>query len=156
MLTYLETTSLAIWVGESYYAYPGLLACHVVGLAIVVGIYSMRDLTLLGLVPGLNTEVFKELNKLAIVGFLINAISGLLLFSSQASYLATSVPFLSKITCIVIGMSLATVLNRQIRAAITTDGSLFLADKQTQLLAGVSLATWACAIVAGRLIAYIF
>ena len=156
MLSYLESTTVAIWVGESLYAYPGLLACHAVGLAIVVGIYGMRDLKLLGLFPDLNGKVFIDLNLLAICGFSLNAISGLLLFSSQASFLATSIPFLSKLSCVAIGMAVGFVLQRRMHTAVTVEGSIEGTAKSTQLLAAVSLAVWSGAIVAGRLIAYVF
>ncbi|MDA0688750.1 MAG: hypothetical protein O2948_08910 [Proteobacteria bacterium] len=156
MLVTLESTALARWVGESFYAYPGLLACHIIGLAIVVGIFSMRDLKLLGFFPDLDIRVFSSLNRLALAGFTINAISGLLLFSSQASYLATSVPFLTKIACITAGMSLAYQLRPAVLLAATVSGGQQLASPGLTMKAGLSLAIWIGAIIAGRLIAYIF
>ncbi|NBT29647.1 MAG: hypothetical protein EBT18_09225, partial [Gammaproteobacteria bacterium] len=80
MLTALETTSLAIWVGESLWAYPALLACHIVGLAIVVGLLSMRDLKLLGFFEGVDFRIFSDLIPLVIAAFCLNALSGFLLF----------------------------------------------------------------------------
>ena len=38
MFEWLENTSVALWVGESLWAYPFMLSLHVIGLAIVVGI----------------------------------------------------------------------------------------------------------------------
>ena len=35
MFEWLENTSVAIWVGESLWAYPFMLSLHVIGLAIV-------------------------------------------------------------------------------------------------------------------------
>lgn len=154
MLVTLESTNLARWVGESFYAYPALLACHIVGLAIVVGIFSMRDLKLLGLFPDLDIRVFSQLNKLAMTGFSINVISGLLLFSSQASYLATSVPFLTKIICIAAAMSVAVQLRPTVLATVSGDAQY--STSKFKILAALSLAIWTGAIIAGRLIAYIF
>ena len=53
MFEWLETTAPAIWVGESLWGYPIMLGCHVVGLAIVVGLFMMRDLRLLGFFQGI-------------------------------------------------------------------------------------------------------
>ena len=156
MLVTLESTAIARWVGESLYAYPSLLACHIVGLAVVVGLFSMRDLKLLGLFPDLDVRVFATLNRLALSGFAINAISGLLLFSSQASYLATSIPFLTKIACITAGMTVAYLLRPSELIAATTNGSQYLKNTRYTVLAALSLAIWTGAIIAGRLIAYIF
>ena len=69
MFAWLENTPVALWVGLSLWAYPLLLAVHIVGLAVVVGIFSMRDLRLLGCFPGLAPAAFLPLSRLAWVGF---------------------------------------------------------------------------------------
>ena len=91
MFIWLENTPIALWVSLSLYAYPLLLSLHIVGLATVVGIFSMRDLRLLGLFPELQATSFVPLGKLAAAGFTLNAISGFLLFTSQASIFITCV-----------------------------------------------------------------
>ena len=146
---------LACGCGDMFVCFCGLV-CHIVGLAIVVGIFSMRDLKLLGFFPALDGAVFETLLKLALAGFCVNAISGLLLFSSQASYLATSVPFLLKLGCITAGMVSAFVLQSRLRSALISGQSEIHVDRATQVLAAVSLSVWVGAIIAGRLIAYIF
>jgi len=156
LLTALETTSLAIWVGESLWAYPALLACHIVGLAIVVGLLSIRDLKLLGFFQEVDIQIFSDLIPLVIAAFCLNAVSGFLLFSSQASYIAGSVPFLAKLICIAVGLSCAFGLQKR-RLKLSTDGAEALTpDFLTRTLACVSLSAWAGAIIAGRLIAYLF
>ena len=45
---WIEGTQVALWVGESLWAYPFMLSLHVIGLAIVVGVIVMLDLRLLG------------------------------------------------------------------------------------------------------------
>jgi uncharacterized membrane protein SirB2 len=147
MFIWLENTSLALWVGTSLWAYPFLLSIHIVGLAVVVGIFSMRDLRLLGLFSALSIDTFSHLSKLAVAGFILNAVSGFLLFTSQASTFVTSVPFLSKLSCIAVGMILAFYIQSRLKTEI---------QQQTKVLAFVSLICWMAAIVAGRLIAYIF
>ena len=107
MFLELENTAIALWVGTSLWAYPFLLSIHIVGLAIVVGIFSMRDLRLLGVFSSLSISTFSYLKNLAIAGFVLNAFSGVLLFTSQASVFVTSVPFLTKISAILVGMVLA-------------------------------------------------
>ena len=110
MLVWIENTSLALWVGTSLWAYPVLLSALITGLAVIVGIIAMRDFHLLGFINGVTEENFLELRNLAYCGFLINGISGLMLFSSQASYLSTNLPFLVKLFFIGSGMFLACLL----------------------------------------------
>ena len=152
MFEWLENTSVAIWVGESLWAYPFMLSLHVVGLAIVVGILSMIDFKLLGGFKGIRVGSFLPLMKFAWIGFLINAVSGVFLFTSQASYFATSTTFLTKLACIFVGAILTKVMQGKLveaEAAGTAD------DVAMKGLAIFSLLLWLVAIVAGRLTAYI-
>lgn len=156
MFATLETTDLATWVAVSLWGYPMMLSLHVVGLAIVVGIFSMRDLTLLGLFPGIRPSAFLGISKLAWLGFIVNAVSGFALFASQATVFVTSVPFLVKIVCILAGMILAGVIQSRLRRETSVADSEAAISKSTKVIASISLMLWAAAIIAGRLIAYIF
>ena len=156
MLTALETSSVAIWVGESLWAYPALLACHIVGLAVVVGLLSMRDLKLLGFFQELDSQVFSDLIPVVIAAFCLNALSGFLLFSSQASYLAGSAPFLAKLVCVAAGLTCAFGLQGRGLRSIAIRAGAVSPDLFTRTLACLSLSAWVGAIIAGRLIAYLF
>ena len=148
MLVWIENTSLALWVGTSLWAYPVLLSAHIMGLAVIVGIIAMRDFHLLGFINGVTEANFLELKKLAYCGFLINGISGIMLFASQASYLSTNLPFLVKLFFIGSGMLLASKIYKKIEKNT--------GRTSTKILAILSLFSWFGAITAGRLIAYIF
>ena len=148
MLVWIENTSLALWVGTSLWAYPFLLSAHITGLAIIVGILAMRDFHLLGFINGVTDANFLELRKLAYFGFVINGVSGLMLFSSQASYLSTNLPFLTKLFFIGSGIFLASQIYKKIEKK--------QGRTSTKILAILSLLSWFGAIIAGRLIAYIF
>ena len=148
MLVWIENTSLALWVGTSLWAYPVLLSAHITGLAVIVGIIAMRDFHLLGFINGVTEANFLELRNLAYCGFLINGISGLMLFSSQASYLSTNLHFLVKLFFIGSGMFLASQIYKNIEKKSVRNSTKFLAI--------LSLFSWFGAITAGRLIAYIF
>ena len=148
MLVWIENTSLALWVGTSLWAYPVLLSAHITGLAVIVGIIAMRDFHLLGFINGVTEANFLELKILAYCGFLINGISGIMLFSSQASYLSTNLPFLLKLFFIGSGILLASKIYKKIEKNT--------GRTSTKILAILSLFSWFGAITAGRLIAYIF
>ena len=126
MLVWIENTSLALWVSTSLWAYPFLLSIHITGLAIIVGIFAIRDFHLVGVVSGLSVSNFLELKRLAYCGFMINSLSGIMLFSSQASYLATNLPFLLKIFFIGSGMILASQIHKTIEGFHFTLTFLFL------------------------------
>ncbi len=154
MFVWLETTPIAQWVALSLWAYPALLSFHIIGLAIVVGIFSMRDLSLLGITKGIKPSVFISLGKLAWIGFMINALSGTLLFTSQATIFVTSIPFLAKISFISVSMLLAIIIQARLSNLLVEDSYTNSVDRATKFLAAASVSLWISAIVAGRLIAY--
>lgn len=152
----LETTRIALWVGESIWGYPIMLSLHVIGLATVVGIFAMRDLRVLGRFSGVSFVEFSSLARIGWTGLLVNAISGVVLFSSQASVFVESVPFLLKISSILLAAVCAALLQSRFRLeAMAWDGGGILPSASTQVIAACSLFFWLSAIVAGRLIAYL-
>jgi hypothetical protein len=156
MLEWLEYSSISIWVGESIWGYPIMLGLHVIGLATVVGIFTMLNFRILGLFESLEISSFIEFFKLAWIGLLINAASGFALFSSQATFYVTNIPFLVKISSILMGSIIGVKIHCRLRksAKIWDQGKNKL-KIQDKILAGFSLFVWLGAIFGGRLIAYI-
>ncbi|HJL93136.1 MAG TPA: hypothetical protein QGF04_05060, partial [Woeseiaceae bacterium] len=72
MFEWLEYSSLSIWVGESLWGYPIMLSLHAIGLAIVVGIFTMFNFRVLGLFESIEYSAFVDFFKLAWWGLLIN------------------------------------------------------------------------------------
>ena len=156
MFEWLESTSLATWVGESLWGYPFTLAVHVIGLAIVAGVFIMLDLRMLRVIRGVSFAAFDTLIRLAWVGFVFNALSGSAMFTSQATTFIHSIPFLIKISAVMTGVALGVVIQRRLRLR-AADWDVADANIETSatILASLSLACWLIAIFAGRLIAYL-
>ncbi|MDX1405234.1 MAG: hypothetical protein R3192_11885 [Woeseiaceae bacterium] len=153
---WLESTALAIWVGESLWGYPIMLGTHAVGLAIVVGIFVMLDLRMLGVIRGISFHAFLSLFRLAWIGFLFNAISGSALFTSQASTFVESTPFLIKISAVLAGVILGVIIQQRVRLRVADwDSDDANIESSATFLAIASLICWIGAIIAGRLIAYL-
>jgi len=115
MFEALENSTAAIWVGESLWGYPLLLSTHVIGLAVVAGIFLMLDLRILGFNKGVSCKSFLSMFRLAWFGLAINAISGIALFSSQATTFISNTPFLLKIGSITCGVICAVLIRNQLR-----------------------------------------
>jgi len=155
MFEWLEGTPVAIWVGESLWGYPIVLGLHVIGLAIVVGIFVMRDLRLLGLFDGISYESLDSLRNLAWSGFVINAISGCCLFTSQATTFASSTPFLLKISMIFLAAICEAVIQHKSHDGAGAWDDAGAVAGSVRALAMLSITLWTGAIISGRLIAYL-
>jgi hypothetical protein len=92
---------------------------------------------------------------MAWMGFIINAVSGILLFTSQAVTFISSTPFLLKLACIIAGMVMAGVIQSKLRGELADSGEEAVMKGSIKTLAAASLLLWVTAIIAGRLIAYL-
>ncbi len=156
MFERLESTSLGTWVGESLWGYPIMLGMHAIGLAIVVGIFVMLDLRMLRVIRGVSFNAFLSLYRLAWIGFIINALSGTALFTSQATTFIESAPFLIKISAVFSGVILGVFIQRRLKSRVSEwDNADANIEPSATALASVSLVCWIGAIFAGRLIAYL-
>jgi hypothetical protein len=154
MAAWLEGTPLALWVSESDLVYPMLLSVHIIGLATFAGLLTVIDLRLLG---GLATMPFTGMRgpiRLAWFGLLINAISGVALFASQATVFVANTPFLIKLAMIALAAFSAAIIHKRLNRDAASWDTAGRAGHATRAVATVSLAAIAAAIVAGRLIAY--
>ena len=151
----LEASRVAEWVAASIWGYPITLTAHSVGLSIVVGILFVLNLRLLGLLKGIPLDALRSLLKVALAGFLLNVVSGLALFSSQATYFITHPAFLVKISAIILASLDAVLIQRLLRKHGADWGAGTAVPSGTRLLALASLLLWLGAITAGRLIAYV-
>lgn len=155
LFEWLELTLLADWVGGSLWGYPITLTAHGIGLAVVVGIIFMLCFRLLGRFDGLPYGTVLAYMKLAWAGFLLNFISGFMLFSAQATVFIVSLPFIIKIVSILIAAIVAALLQEKVRLGAADWDAGAAVPGNVKRLCVLSLLLWSIAIVAGRLIAYV-
>jgi hypothetical protein len=155
MLEALENSALAAWVRESpsIFSYTLVLSLHAIGLAIVLGTSTLIALRLLGVAPAIPIESLRRLQGFIWFGFVINLLSGLLLFIAEATKMAPMPAFLIKMSFVVIGMSLGQVIRKKVledKAALATN----VLPASARSLAVVSLICWAVTLISGRLTGY--
>lgn len=152
---WLEDSQLAEIVGVSLWGYPIMIAAHSFGLAIVVGIVFMIDFRILGIIRGVSFVGLHKMMKVAWVGFVINFVSGVALFSSQAGYFVENRTFLIKIGAIFIAMISAAFMQKMQADSSERWDTGGAVSVQVKLLAVLSIVLWSIAIIAGRFIAYL-
>lgn len=153
MLDWLENTAVAVMVQESLWGYPIVLSSHAVGMAILVGIVLMINFRVLGLAPKVPVSALKTMYKVALIGLVINVVSGSMLFVANADAFFESTPFMLKIILLIVGTTLLVMLSRRIFVA-NDAAQDYAPTRQARLLALISSIAWVGVIVMGRLIAY--
>lgn len=151
-LTWLQESDLAMLIAEDPYAYPALLCLHAVGMATVVGLIWVMSSRVLGYPKGLSTRTFEQMSRIALWGFTLNALSGLLIFVTEATRVIDNTEFLIKMGAIALGGVTAWYMLRSARALDPDASTDFpTAAKVVAVLASLF---WLIAIIYGRQIAY--
>lgn len=154
-LAWLQETPFAHWVASdpSLLAYPTVLTLHTVGMAVVVGTCVVMDLRLLGVGADVPLTALRAAPRLVWTGFLINAATGIALFTTDAEHKATQTVFFVKLSLIFVALAvyarLRTLVFREPAGVSTPYGG------EVKALAVLSLVLWTGATVAGRLMAYL-
>jgi hypothetical protein len=152
LLAQMEASGLATWVRESpsIWAYPTILTLHSIGLGIVVGASVVIDLRLMGRARSLAMADLAALFPVIWWAFAVNALTGVLLFISDATRKGAQPIFFVKLACI--ALALWVTLRTRSMLVGTETASRVASPKA---LAVVSIVLWLAAIAAGRLMAYL-
>ena len=146
---------MGTWVAESIWGYPIVLACHAVGMAVVAGTVVMLNLRVLGFACNVPIAFFDKLSVITWAGLVLNVLTGLALFSGDPVKFYYHPVFRIKISLVALGVVSIWLVLREIRGTAGRPGGTLVAPIRTKMMAGFSLMFWFCAIIAGRLIAYI-
>lgn len=154
-LEWLETTALADAVRTIPWLYPALESAHYIGIACLVGGIMLIDLRLLGVAKKLRIDLMVTLLPWVWAGFLINAVTGGIIFVYGATSFGTSAPFLLKMALIVfagINAFVFEMMARRGRSSWVQSGAAPIAVKA---VATLSLILWVSVVTTGRWMAYV-
>jgi hypothetical protein len=136
-----------MWVSTSMWGYPIFLTLHTIGMGTLVGIALVLNLRFCGFCPDIPAKNIYVYWKIALIGFVINLISGTALFFGSATTLWESRPFRLKIILIASALVLT---NYIVKSAMKVH-----IKRQHQIMAFAAILIWVSALISGRLIAYI-
>ncbi len=152
----LYDTPMAVAIRESGTLFPWIESTHVLAITLVVGSIAVVDLRLLGIASRGRaiSRLSDEILPLTWVCFVVAAITGFLLFSSNAIKYSHNTFFLSKMCLLVVAG-----LNMLVFQFITTRGieawdESPRAPATVRLAGALSLALWIAVIVTGRWIGF--
>jgi hypothetical protein len=154
-LNWLETLSYSTWVRESpsLWAFPALLFVHTLGMSLVAGGSAVISMALLGFWPKTALKPLERLYPVMWFGFWINLFTGFSIFLKDASIYGRNYDLYVKLVFVILGVALIKIMRKQVFGDPTLDNGPV--SSRNKMLAWASLACWFCAIVAGRLIAYV-
>lgn len=154
-LNWLESLSYSIWVRESpsLWAFPALLFVHTLGMSLVAGGSAVISLALLGFWPKTALKPLERLYPVMWFGFWINLFTGVSIFLKDASIYGRNYDLYVKLVFVIFGVVLLKVMRKRVFGDPSLDNGPV--SSRNKMLAWASLTCWFCAIVSGRLIAYV-
>jgi hypothetical protein len=156
VLSWLESTPASVFVRESLWGFPILVAVHIMGLALSVGIVVWFDLRLLGVSMrrASVSSVYRQLMPWAFSGFVVMFVSGALLASAFATAASKNWYFRTKIAAILIAGVNALVYHRNVERRIAQWDNQEPTPLPARTAGIISIAAWTVVIMAGRMISY--
>lgn len=154
-LVWLENTGVANAIRTIPWLYPTFETGHYIGLSLLVGGIMLIDLRVLGFARALPLKSMIGLLPFVWVGFLINVLTGTLLFIYGATGFGTNGAFLLKMGFMVLAGLNALAFDVSVRRS---GGSWVVADHPPSLVKGfatLSLVFWICVVTTGRWMAYL-
>ena len=155
LIQWIENSAVAEYIRVSAYGYPAMITLHSLGLAIMVGLSVVLSLRILGFFEAIPYATLHKQLSIAWVGFIVNFISGGMLFAAQATTYMTDFEFLLKMTFVIVGAILVAVLQAQVKAGSAGWSRTTPPPPLTRTLAALAIGCWVFGMITGRLIAYL-
>ncbi|HEY9182456.1 MAG TPA: DUF6644 family protein [Gammaproteobacteria bacterium] len=154
-LAWLETTAIANAIRTVPWLYPAIETVHYIGLSFLVGGIMLIDLRVLGLARSLPLKSMIGLLPFVWAGFIINVVTGSLLFIYGATNFGPNTAFQIKMGFMLLAGLNALAFDLTVRRS---GGEWVASDRPPTLaksLATLSLVFWLCVVTTGRWMAYL-
>jgi hypothetical protein len=152
---WMAATSLSAWVNEHGWVWQTSEIVHFIGLALVVGIAGVFDLRLLGFAKPIPVGALNRLMPWAVVGLVLNVVTGLLFMFGAPSRYLTNPAFQWKVFFLILaGLNvLAFSLFYSRKALALGPGEDTPAG--AKVIAFTSLVSWFAVMYFGRMLPYL-
>ena len=152
LMEWLQATSWAVFIHQTKWAFTTTEVIHLIAIIAVLGSIAVVDLRLLGLASTRRpfSELAREILPYTWAAFVIAAITGSLLFISQATqYFVTPTFWVKMVIMLAAGINMAIFEFITVRGVKEWDVAANL-PLPARLAGGISLACWALVFVFGR------
>ena len=152
----METTGLAVHIRDSWLLFPLFESVHVIGLSLVFGTIAILDLRLLGIASTGRSvaRMISDTLKWTWAAFIVTAITGSLMFMTNASGYAANAFFRAKLVLLVLAGLNMLAFELTARRSLHEWDRARTAPPSGRAVAITSLVIWMGVIAAGRLIGF--
>jgi len=160
----MELMSIGRWMGQSwlgeaardlFWLFPAAETVHFFGLCLLMGAMLLIDLRMLGFARQLSIKKVQSFITLAVVGFTLNFLSGIVFLCAYPENYWPSTAFRFKLLAICLGGANALWFKCAEAPRIELMADDADTDTRTKFVAALSLLVWVTVIILGRLLPYV-
>lgn len=151
----LEQSGLGAAIRESAWAYPAANVGHILALMLLAGSVAVMDMRMLGAFAATPpAAIVLPARRMAMLGLGLMVVTGLTLFTAEASHVAMNRVFQIKAGLIALGILNAVLIAGPALASIADKPAHTPLPARARIAAVLSLLIWVSVAACGRLIAY--
>jgi len=156
VLNWLQGTPIAVAIRENEILFPWIESIHVLAIVLVVGTISIIDLRLIGVASRNRavTVLMREVLPYTWTAFVVAAITGSLLFSSNAPKYAHNFYFQAKMALLVLAGCNMVIFHLIGTREIARWGATAQTPAVAKAAGGISLLAWIAVVACGRWIGF--
>ena len=154
-VAWLQSTSLSHAIVLSTWVWPAAETVHFIGLAFVIGIIGVLDLRLTGCFPSVPISAIRGLVPYAVLGFLLNAATGLVFFIGHPEQYVRNVAWWLKVGCLVVAGLNAAIFEWTVAPRALTMGPNEPTTFGMRCIGVVSILAWFGVLYWGRMLPFI-
>lgn len=136
------------------FVWPLAESVHFIGLSLLVGTVGLFDLRLLGLARGIPTVAWHRLIRFGLLGFSLNAATGLLFLMTEPDQYIYNPSFMLKVVFIASAGLNAVTFYLTVGPRTLASGASLDVPRAAKVIAAASLTLWMSVIIAGRLLTF--
>ena len=155
LVTWLEATRISTAMRDITWLWPAFESLHFLGLAMVIGGAGYFDLRLLGLFRSVPVSAVKAFMPAAIVGFIINLVTGVAFFVAAPGMYALSGIWWIKVFFIIVAGLNAMLFETTLGTRVLELGPNEDTPASFKIVGAVSLFSWFAVLYCGRMLPYL-
>jgi len=154
-ITWLGNTWLSSQMRDLKWLWPTCETLHFIGLSLLIGGAGLFDLRLMGFMRRVPVSAVRDFMPYAIVGFVLNLVTGVAFFVMMPAQYAYSLTWYAKLLFIVIAGLNAMLFETTLGTRVLTLGPDEDTPTSFKVVGAVSLFSWFAVLYCGRMLPYL-